>query len=47
MERTAGEDRQAHAYSLDVGMAMFGRVRTLREVEAMLGTSAAGPHHKT
>ncbi|MBV9547937.1 MAG: cysteine hydrolase [Chloroflexi bacterium] len=29
-------DRQAHEYSLDVGMAMFARVRKLSEVEAML-----------
>ncbi|MBV9169761.1 MAG: isochorismatase family protein, partial [Chloroflexi bacterium] len=29
-------DRQAHEYSLDVGMAMFARVRKLSELEAML-----------
>jgi maleamate amidohydrolase len=38
-----GGDRQAHEYALDVAMAMFGRVRTLREVEVMLGASATGP----
>ena len=36
-------DRQAHEYSLDVGMAMFGRVRTLAEVEAMLRAPQSAP----
>jgi maleamate amidohydrolase len=38
-----GGDRQAHEYALDVGMAMFGRVRTLAEVEVMLGASDPEP----
>jgi maleamate amidohydrolase len=31
-----GGDTAAHEYSLNQGMAMFGRVRTLQQVEAML-----------
>jgi maleamate amidohydrolase len=31
-----GGDRAAHEYSLDTGMAMFGRVRTLEQAEALL-----------
>ncbi len=35
-----GGDRQAHEYSLDVAMPMFGRIRTLSEVEVMLGAKS-------
>ncbi len=31
-----GGDRAAHEYSLNTGMAMFGRVRTLEQAEALL-----------
>jgi nicotinamidase-related amidase len=30
-------DREAHAYSLDKAMPMFGRIRTLAETERLLG----------
>jgi nicotinamidase-related amidase len=36
-------DREAHEYSLNTALAMFSRVRTLAEVERMLGVSGAAP----
>ena len=35
-------DQQAHDYSLNQAMAMFGRVRTLLEVQLMLGVTGHG-----
>ncbi len=35
-------DRAAHEYSLDKAMPMFGRIRTLPEVERLLGVQGAG-----
>ena len=32
-----GGDREAHEYSLNKAMTMFGRIRTLQQVEGMLG----------
>jgi nicotinamidase-related amidase len=34
-----GGDPEAHAYSLNTAMAMFGRIRTLQEVERLLALS--------
>jgi maleamate amidohydrolase len=34
-------DREAHEYSLNKAMAMYGRIRTLPEVERMLGVPGA------
>jgi maleamate amidohydrolase len=35
-------DREAHEYSLNKAMAMYGRVRTLPEVVGMLGVTGSG-----
>jgi nicotinamidase-related amidase len=36
-------DREAHEYSLNRALAMFGRVRTLAEVEALLAAGGSQP----